>query len=142
MIPTVLIKDVLVAAGICEYATATAWSLWIGKQPGNPIKSVTLYDTGGLAPNPKWILSYPSVQGRVRGNVNDYEAAYNKAQEVFNYLVGIESQDVGVDRLVSITAIGDVSYVGRNDSDCPEFVFNLRLIVEPQITTVTNREPL
>ena len=143
MIPSVLIRTLLSGANLGEVESLNDWSLWIGGQPTNkPIRCVAIYDSGGLAPDPKWRLDNPSIQVRVRGGVNDYEEAFKKAKELSNFLVGIESQDVTEDRLVAINAIGDVAYIGRDDKNQPEFVFNLRLITEPGIATVTNREPL
>ena len=152
MIASELIKDTLVADGYVFNTTAGDWRLYIGKQPTSPDRVITIYDAPGLAPNPKWLLDYPSVQIRIRGGQNDYVVASRKAVEVRNRLLGRESYnayvanpapDNGKDRVVAINAIGDISSVGWDDSQRPEFVFNLAMIVEPSPTsTPTNREPL
>lgn len=145
--PTVLIKDTLVHDGFV-YGGAGDWAVYIGKQPQAPDRCITVYLAGGLPPNPKWLLDYPSVQVRVRGGQNDYILAEQKAIEIRNRLVGRESYnayDALGDRVDSITGIGDVAFVGWGTDELvrPEFVFNIRMIVEPSPTTPnTNREPL
>lgn len=147
-IASILMKDTLVHDGYV-FGTNTNWSLWIGKQPKFPDQSITIYDTGGRPPNPRWLLDYPSVQVRIRGGQNDYELASQKAFEVRNRLLGRESYNAydGLgDRIVMINGIGDVGFVGwstKDDLVRPEFVFSLSLIIEPSPTTTpTNREPL
>ena len=144
-IPSVLIKDTLVADGYL-FTPGGPYHLWIGKEPASPDKAITIYDGPGLAPNPRWLLDYPSVQIRVRGGQNDYPDAAAKAVEIRNRLLGRESYNAydGLgDRIVSITAIGDISSVGWDDSQRPLFTFNLSMIVEPSPTTTpTNRDPL
>lgn len=145
-LPSEHIKDTLVHDGYV-FGGSGDYHLWIGKQPQAPDRSITIYDSGGTNANPRWLLDYPSVQIRVRGGQNDYQIAGRKAREILNRLLGRESYDAydGLgDRIVSITAIGDVAFTGWDDSQRPEFVFNLRMIVEPSSanTTPTNRDPL
>lgn len=138
------IKDTLVNDGY-SFGTTTAWSLYIGSQPDTPERVVTIYDSAGGTPNPRWLLDYPHVQIRVRGNVNDYQVASQKAIELRNRLLGRASYDAyngSGDRIVAINAIGDVAFVGKDEQHRPEFVFNLSLIVEPATTPETQREPL
>jgi hypothetical protein len=144
------IKDALVNDGFIFGGNSGDWHLWIGKQPGSPDRTITIYDSAGAAPNPKWLLDYPSVQLRVRGGQKDYQIAGQKILELRNRLVGKESFDAYVphgdgsrDRVVAINAIGDIALVGWDDAARPEFVMNLALIIEPSPTTSpTNREPL
>lgn len=143
-LPSILMKDTLVNDSYI-FAGVGDWHLWIGKEPTSPDRTITIYDAPGRAPNPRWLLDYPAVQIRVRGNTNDYKAAGDKAVEVRNRLLGRESYDAydGLgDRVVAINAIGDISFIGWDDTNRPAFVFNLALIVEPANTAPTNREPL
>lgn len=149
LLPSELMKDTLVHDGYTLGGSGD-WHLWIGKEPATPDRAITLYDSGGLAPNPRWMIDYPHVQIRVRGGQSDYKIAGNKAQEIRNRLVGRESydayvahSDTSVDRIIAINAIGDIAFVGYDDSSRPAFVFNLALIIEPSPTSSpTNREPL
>lgn len=147
-LPTVLIKDTLAHAsgGSHPFGTQNDWSLWLGKQPVSPDRCITIYDSIGRAPNPKWLIDFPGIQIRVRGGQQDYKVAGDKAKEVQNRLVGRESYfayDGLGDKVVSIVGIGDVAFTGWGENSRPEFVFNLALIVEPSPATPnTNREPL
>lgn len=146
--PVVLMKDTLLhETPPFTFGQSVDWSLWIGKQPASPDRSITIYSSGGLAPNPRWLLDYPSVQFRIRGGQNDYDVAENKARDVRRRLLGRESYDAfdGLgDRIVMITAIGDVAFMGwgRDDKVRPEFVFNLALTIEPAPVTGDHRDPL
>lgn len=140
------VADILVAKGMRRWANpAIDWDITFGRMNDMPHRQITIYSTGGLPKNPRWLLDYPSIQIRVRGNINDYQLVDAKAQEVFNYLVGIESftADNG-DRIDHINAIGDVAFIGWDDQKRPEFVLNIRLIAEPLAANVpgTNREAL
>lgn len=136
-------KDLLVAAGY-TFGGSGNWAVNVGKQPSTtPNLSITLYDAGGLDPNPRWLLDYPTVQVRVRGNVNDTQIPWIKAKEVRDLLLGKESYTAGNgDRIVHINGIGDVAAMGFDDKDRPEYSFNLRLIIEPAPQTGDNREAL
>lgn len=139
--PAAHMKDLLVAAGYVFGGSAT-WAVYVGKQPDTPNRVITLYDAGGLAPNPRWLLDYPSVQIRVRGD-KDSQEAWIKAKEVRDRLLGKESYTaVNGDRIVHVNGIGDVALTGYDDKVRPEYVFNLRLITEPAVQAGDNREPL
>lgn len=149
ILTSVHIKDTLVNDGY-TFAGVGDWHLWIGKEPESPDRCITIYDVPGLAPNPRWLLDYPSVQIRVRGGQNDYDTAGQKALEIRGRLLGRTSYDSfgthsdgSRDRIVQINGIGDNSFIGWDDLKRPAFVFNLSLIIEPSPTaTPTNREPL
>ena len=140
--PATHMKDLLVSAGF-TFGGVGDWAVYIGKQPTKPIRCVTLYDAGGLDPNPRWLLDYPSVQCRVRGNVNDIEATWIKTKEVRDRLLGKESYTAtNGDRIVHVNGIGDISAMGFDDAVHAEYVFNLRLIMEPAKITGDNRDAL
>lgn len=141
--PAVHMKNRLVSLGYSEGSGSGDWRLYVGVQPKIPDRVITLYDAGGLAPNPRWLLDYPSVQIRVRGNQGDYNNAWEQAKKVRNLLLGVASYTAGDgDRIVSVTAIGDIAFMGLDDSQRPEHVCNLRLIIEPATDVNTQREPL
>ncbi len=145
-LPSVLIKNTLVHDGFV-FGPGGDWHVWIGKQPTTPDRTITIYDSGGRTPNPKWLLDYPSVQIRIRGGQNDYDVASQKAIEVRNRLLGRESYNDYAgsgDRIVAINGVGDVAFTGWEEGTIrPEFVINFTMIVEPSpATTPTNREPL
>ena len=134
------IKDLLVAAGVGVFAATTGWSIQVGKEPTKPDTVVTVYNTGGLAPNPKWLLDDPTVQVSIRGAKNGRVASRAKAQEVKDALLGLPSQDLNGDRWVSVTGIGDITDIGFDESNRPMHTVNFKLIIEP--ATGTNRAAL
>lgn len=128
----------LVTGGVLE--ASTGWKLKVGKQTSEPDQLVTMYDTGGLPPNPKWAVDFPTIMAMVRGKPNDYGSAWTKAREVRDSLLGLDSVTIGSDRWVSITCPGDVGFVGYDDAQRPQLSVNFRLIIEPSVTG--NREAL
>lgn len=140
------VADILVSKGSRRYASPVAdWDITVGKMLDVPNRQVTIYKTGGLANNPRWLIDYPSIQVKVRGGPNDYVLANTKAQLLQNQLVGVTSFVASNGDLIdSIVAIGDVSHTGWDDEKRPEFTFNLRLIAEPLAANLagTNREQL
>lgn len=136
------IKDILVDASVGVFNTTSGWSITIGELPPDPDTCMTIYDTGGRSPNPKWLLDYPSVQVMIRGGVSGYVAAETKAKQVKDVLLGFQSQDLNGDRWVSITMPGDVAFVGYDENKRPMFSANFRLIIEPAASVDTNRTAL
>jgi hypothetical protein len=141
--PSVILRTLLTnAGGIIDANPASAWSAHISKMPSTPDAVLAIFDSGGLNPNPAIQVDQVSVQVMVRGNPNGYQAAYQKAQDVKDALLGIDSQDVGTDRVVSVTMIGDIAYLGRDSNDRPELSVNFRMILERTPSALSNRIPV
>lgn len=121
---------------------STGWVSKIGNMVDQPAKLVVFYDTGGQPPNPRWLVDFSTVMVQVRGSVNDYNGAYTKIRQVRDSLLGIESQDVGSDRLVSVVCQGDIGFLSYDDAQRPLFSVNFRVIIEPADDSITQREPL
>ncbi len=135
--PAVGIKDLLVTAGVGVFAATSGWGIYVGQQPSDLDTVVTVYNSGGKNADPKFLLQEPSIQVRIRGAANGYVAAYDKAAEVQDELLGIPSQVVNGDQWDGITAIGDINNLGFDESQRPMFSLNFSLIVEP--ASGTNR---
>lgn len=140
------IKDLMVTEGIGTFASQSDWGIYIGSQPPTPSRCITVYDAGGLAPEPSLLLDYPSVQIRVRGKVGDYLVASSKILEIKNKLLGHDPVDMGNgDHISGIISIGDIAYMGTNaadKNDQPEFVWNMRLFLEPAAVVGGHRASL
>lgn len=136
------IKDLLAAEAAGTFAATTGWGIFIGREPLQPDTAITVYDTGGLQPNPKWLLDWPSVQIRVRGAKGAYQAAYNKVKQCQDIVLGIDSQDLNGDRWVSVTGLGSILWLGHDDNERPQFVANYRLIIQPAVSAETKRTAL
>jgi len=136
MNPADILRDIVVTAGI-----ASGWNTSIAREPDSPDKALTFYNTGGLAPNPKWLMDYPSIQVRVRGDKNAYATSRAKAQAIKDKLLGLESQDVGGGiRLSSTLMVGDIVDLGYDSLQRPLHTMNFRLIIHP--ASGTNRQAL
>lgn len=138
--PAELLKDVLETAGVGVFAATSGWSIAVDQEPPEPDTVITLYNTGGVNPNPKWLIDFPSVQVRIRGAVNGYLVSRAKAQQVKDTLLGLPSQVVAGERINSITGIGDIVNAGRDDNNRPLCTVNFATIIEP--SSGTNRIPL
>lgn len=139
-----LIKDILIDA---EVGTANDdedsadWRIHLGKQVDNPARVISLYDSGGMAANPRWLLNYPNVVAQVRGG--SYSEAYEKIDAIRSVLVGIEPQDISdVGRIDGMIQIGDIAFVGFDTKDRPQFSATFRAYFEPVDDDLTNREAL
>ena len=141
-LPSEDVRSILVAASVVSATPTAAWSVHMGHLPKSPNEVVAVVDTGGLSPNPKWLLDYPSVQVLLRGAPNGYVTTRTKAIRIKDELLGIMSQTVNSNRIVSITMNGDIAYMGVDQNERPMFSLNFRLIIQPQASADTNRASL
>lgn len=139
--PSVSAKDILESASVGTFNSG-AWPIHISKQPTDQDQAITIYDSGGLAPLPKWLLDFPSIQVVVRGNENSYSETYDKVKAVKDALLSLPSQDINGDRWVSVTMIGESAFLGYDEKSRPEFALNFRLIIEPADAAGDHRDPL
>lgn len=143
--PTEGIKDLLVTAGVGTFNSPPSgtWPIYISKMPDEPAAPdsvIALFDTGGLNPNPKWLLDYPDVVIMVRAQ--SYSDAQQKIQDCRSVTLGLTSQTINGDRWDSVTAIGGFVFTGRDEKDRCIFTQTLRLIVEPAASSLDIRQPL
>ena len=142
--PSIGIKDLLVAAGVAAWDSTDPsnliWPIYLSKLPAAPNQCISIYDGGGQAPNPKWLLDYPNITIMVRSQA--YLDAYNKAKDIKSVLVGLPSQTINGDRWDQVNQIGNTPYLGRDSKDRNMFSLNLALIIEPAATSLDNRLPL
>ena len=135
--------DLLTGAG----TLSLAWPGKVGRQLTEPDRCITIVNTGGLNPNPKWKIDYPGIQVRVRGNKNDYPGTFGKCQEVKDVLLGCIPQDITtpdgeVVRLDAINQQGDIATLGYDPNERPQFSLNFLFILEVPNSASTNREAL
>lgn len=121
----------------------TGWSRIVGQMPDQPSKAACFYDTGGLPPNPKWLLDYRSIQVVVRSDPDTYGIAYAKVQEIRDKLLGLDPVTLpSNDRISGITGIGDINFLEYDSKSRPKFTMNFRIFWEPATNALTSREPL
>ncbi len=124
---------------IATHVGISGWQTEVGALPDKPDKIININDTGGRNPSPKWLLDFPNIQVLVRGETNGYLDTFREAKAVKDLLLGVTSQDINLDRWVSVTQNGDLMFIGRDESDRPIFSMNFALIIEPQSVANSNR---
>lgn len=122
------LRDLLVAAGIGVFAAQSGWAIGIGKELASPDTFVTIYDTGGPAPMPHFSEEYPTAQIRVRGAVNGYEAAYDKARAARAAVKGQGPLLLGGTHYAGLWIVTEPGLIGYDDSNRPLFTFNVRAV--------------
>jgi hypothetical protein len=140
--PSVGIKDLLVAAGVGYYETPSGNlpPIVISTMPDKPDTAICIYDSGGLAPDPRWLLNFPGATVQVRSL--DYLTAYNTIIACRVALLGKYPGTVNGDGWYSITAVGDIGNMGRDQKNRIKLSTNYRLIILPAQATGDNRSPL
>ena len=124
--PAVDIAGLLEAQGLGTAGT----TLFVGRDPGGTTLTISVYDTGGLPPNPKYSRDEPSVQIAVWGAANDYSGGYTKALAIKDYLLGLTSQTIGTKTYFAFNMRTDITFVGYDQNQRPQFTLNFRLIVD------------
>lgn len=130
---TLDMKDVLEAYNVGTFGNgggiSGGWPIFIGSEPDMPNDCITLYDTPGTAPNPKWLLDYPRFMARVRSH--SYEQGFAKAEELKGALLGLPSQDINGIRYVGIYVVTDTYFLQADGKGRSIFVNTWRTIREP-----------
>ncbi len=130
-------KSLLITATVGSTSPDSDWGVHVSKEPTSPDRTITIYDTGGPEPNPKFLLDFNTVQVRVRGNVNDYQTTHTKIQAVKDALLGLPKQTVNGTIFTGVWALTDIIFLKYDDNNRPVFVINWRTALEP--ASGTNR---
>lgn len=134
------IRNMLVAMG-----TATGpWKIYIGRLPEPIDRAIAVMKGTGKASHPSLLVDYPGLQILVRGGPEEtgYEEAEAKIREIQDRILGIPSRPAAFPTLISVTARGSIGFIGNDESDRPIFSSNYQLIVEPEASAISHREPL
>lgn len=103
--------------------------IYVGKEPASPDECITIYNTGGDQPNPKFLLDMATIQ--VRSRANSYATAYNNLLEVFELLQGRAAVTKNTTRYTGIMASTSILEIGQDDNERYIHVCNFKLFVEP-----------
>jgi len=121
------IKDMLIGYAPLELIYAT--NLFIAHEPAKPNDCVTIYDTSSSmahALDRSNKVYHSSVQIRVRGSV--YEDAWNRMNDIREYLDGKVGTKQGGTTYISIRATSDPQFLERDESDRFIFIVNFEII--------------
>jgi len=127
------IKDMLDStssgAGIGVFGT----TLFVSREPTTPDFCMTIYDTGGEAPEEDKTLEFenPSIMIRVRGSRGGYVAAMSKAFEIQTELHGKTNSSWNGTRYIWIFAKQSPYLIEYDDNDRPIIVQNYRIARTP-----------
>jgi len=139
--PADSVSSLLITAGVGVDGDS-GWVVKVGKLVTQPNTCIAVYDAPGEAPDPKWLLDYPYFQVMIRGEVDDYAGAYQKAKDVKDVLLGVNAQVVNNDRFDGIIGIGDIAFLKYDEKSRPLFSVNFKAFLEPATSALTNRQPL
>jgi hypothetical protein len=143
-VPSIDISGLLVAAGVGQEGPGIGWRIFIGSEPDEdeanniPDTVITIYDTPGDAPHPKFRLDYPRFQVRVRAN--DYLEGINKLEECKSALLGLPSQTINGTIYEGIWSVTDTGFLRKDEKGRSIFASTFRIIREP--SDGTHRLPL
>lgn len=96
-----------------------ASDLFIDEMPETPDAVVTVRDTGGFDSEANYTYERPTIQVRVRGTKNGYQAMYALAHAIQSFLHAKANETWNGTRYVGILKMGDILSLGRDDSQRP-----------------------
>ena len=102
-------------------------NLFISILPELPDAIVAVFDYSGSDPEQNFAYWRPSVQVRVRGAREAYEAAYQLAMDIRAYLVASHNVTINGSRYIGIWAKGDIISLGRDGNNRPELSVNFAI---------------
>lgn len=123
--PSEDIKDILVTAGIGVFGT----DLFIGREPTQPNDCITIYDTGGGEPNPKWLQDEVTIQ--IRSRAEDYQTAYTNIYNARDKLLGRPAEVVNTTNYIGFWATTDIMAIEKDKKERSILVVNFRIVREP-----------
>lgn len=129
------LEAILLAAGIDN---SSEWLISISRFRDQD-KGIMISENGGLAPEVKIPIDYPTVQILVRGGKGGYAAAKAKAREIFNLLHAIDSAPAEYPELTSCRAKHQPIFVGY-DRETERPIFSLNFNIIATVPTTTNRD--
>lgn len=92
--------------------------------------AVQLNDSGGPNPIPVYTRDFKDLQILVRGNIGGYEAAWDKAEEIKNFLLGKEDTTIGSNIYMSFLMRSDITYIGLDENKHPKISLNFRITID------------
>lgn len=143
--PSDIVVEMLIQAGQLSRQSATgqtsgSWPGFAGGEPDSPDNTVTIYDTTGSWNIREFVGSKnigPSgLQIRVRANT--HRVAWNKAQELYEYLEQVYNRGVSIGTspdsdyavIGSFCQFGDILSIGKESPQSKRSIVTLNLQVD------------
>jgi len=124
--PCLDIAEILIAE---SFATVLGTDIFVADEPDNPVKCITIYDTGGYEPDYNYTYDRPTVQVKMREQKGKYPELYVKALAIRDKLLTKQGYiTVANDtKYIGIWIQSDIFFLGNNQNNQPEIVINFRL---------------
>lgn len=115
--PALEITEYLQTQGEGTIGATSGWALSTGMEPDAPDNAITVYDTGGQAPdNDDQSIERYTVQVRIRSY--GYSSAYAKLQSIKSTLIA-----ASFGSFVAVWAQSEPGLIGKDDND--RFLFTI-----------------
>ena len=100
--PAVDIAQYISNSGSSYLGLELATDLFVSKMPDSPDACVTLYDTGGIAPQSNYAYYRPTVMAHMRGAQGGYQAAYAVGLEILEFIRSIQNETINGTRYIQV----------------------------------------
>lgn len=119
----------LAAQGHGVVGASSGWSIHVAREPDEPDKTITLYDTAGQASDPDNNFYRPRVQVRTRAN--DYRDATAKMVAIRDELIDPRTGFTANGRIyLGAFAMSEPAGLGYDDHDRARVVLTFDLMLE------------
>lgn len=116
MSPAQEIAFLLAIEGFGVVGAMSGWSISISGEPAEPATAITIYDTGGQAPETDEMdVLRPTFQVRVRGP--KYSDAYEKQKAVRKFLTKHAPVVIATVQCIQFVMTSEIMSLGRDDND-------------------------
>ncbi|HEC65816.1 MAG TPA: hypothetical protein ENI23_11000 [bacterium] len=109
--------------------------IFVGREPETPDECITVYDTGGFPPSPKYLRDNPSVQIKVRTLPDDGKTASDTLRDIRNVLLNSGNRIVSGSTYIQYHEFGGVIDLGVDIKGRFMAVTNFRLVRVLSIAT-------
>lgn len=131
MSPAKAIATYLQSQSVGTLGATSGWALAYSTEPDAPPNAITIFDTGGPAPDTdQQNVLRPTIQVRVRstGNAAGYDAAYAKHQAIRDLLINLSGVTMSGIRVACVSMRSDILSIGRDDNDRHVLTANYQLL--------------
>lgn len=120
-----ILADYLISEGIGNEGGQTPVAIWVSLEQEEPAESITVYDTGGEAPDTKEANVYrKTIQVRVRSD--DYLSGYARQELIRNKLLGVNP----ISAIIRAFMLSDITAIGRDDKERFLFTANYMFLIK------------
>lgn len=120
-----IVKEFLASKNVVD--GTTGWNCYIAKIPDKPDKNVTVIPNNGWEPWMNIALDFPQLQIHIRGAINGYKDAANKAWDLRDQLLSMDPYAHTSGTILTAQIIGDMTFAGYDANERPVFTSRWQL---------------